>query len=372
MIELIHLEKKYAKMTPLSDVNVTIRDGDVISIIGGSGVGKSTLLRCINMIDPPTGGQIIFNGVDITAPKYDVTQARRKMGMVFQSFNLFGHLTVIENIMLAQIDILKRTRQEAYDKGMELLHLVGLGERGLDYPDQLSGGQKQRVAIARTLAMDPEVILFDEPTSALDPTMVGEVQSVIEKLAKMGKTMMIVTHEMSFARSVANRVFFMAEGGVYEDGTPEQIFENPQKELTKRFIRGLKILQIDVENQNYDFFSCTNRIDQYCAENMLSSLTKYRLHLAFEEMLQVILRPILEKTSIHVTIEHSDKDKSTNMVISYVGDYFDPADCEDELSYKMLCWAVGKIIHTYDESSRLNTLRFDEPTNPSNTQKEDG
>ena len=184
MIELIHLEKKYENATPLADVNAVIRDGDVISVIGPSGTGKSTLLRCINMLERPTGGRILLNGEDITAPGYDLTMVRRRMGMVFQSFHLFGHLTVIENLMIAPIDILKRSRQEAYDTGMELLRRVGLADRALRYPNQLSGGQKQRVAIARTLAMDPDMILFDEPTSALDPAMVGEVQEVIRDLAE--------------------------------------------------------------------------------------------------------------------------------------------------------------------------------------------
>ena len=359
MIELVHLQKKYSTgLTPLKDVCVTINDGDVISIIDGSGVGKSTLLRCINMIDPPTGGQIIFNGVDITAPKYDVTLARRKMGMVFQSFNLFGHLSIIENIMLAQVDILKRSKQEAYDKGIELLKLVGLAGRENDYPDQLSGGQKQRVAIARTLAMDPEVILFDEPTSALDPTMVGEVQSVIVKLAKMGKTMMIVTHEMKFARSVANRIFFMAEGGVYEDGTPEQIFEHPQKELTKRFVFGLKVLEIHADGPDYDFYAGVGQIDQYCLENMVGESLRYRVQLVYDEMFGAILKPVLEKMPAHMTITYDEKTNSVEFSITYDGERYNPAEAEDLFSYEFVEKAAGKIRHEYDEDAKKNTLRL--------------
>lgn len=358
MIELIHLQKKYGQQTPLNDVNTVINDGDVISVIGGSGVGKSTLLRCINMIDPPTGGTILFNGVDITAPKYDVTQARRKMGMVFQSFNLFGHLTVIENIMLAQIDILKRSRQEAYDKGVELLKLVGLAGRELSYPDELSGGQKQRVAIARTLAMDPEVILFDEPTSALDPTMVGEVQAVIDKLAKMGKTMMIVTHEMNFAKSVANRIFFMAEGGIYEDGTPEQIFEKPQKELTKRFIFGLKSLDFEIPGPEFDFYAYVNKLDTYCVENCIANATQHHMRLVFEEMLLVLLASTLEKQSIRVTVDYSDKKKKAEMVFVYGGESFAPADSENTLSYSIVSKMTKSLVHHYDEQQRLNTVAF--------------
>ena len=208
MIKIEHLKKEYPQVTPLKDVSVEIRDGDVVAVIGPSGTGKSTLLRCINQLEKPTSGRVWLDGVEITDKKCDINQVRRKMGMVFQSFNLFGHLTVIENIMLSPMDLLGKTKQEAYDEGMRLLRLVGLAEKALNYPDELSGGQKQRVAIARTLAMDPEIILLDEPTSALDPTMVDEVQEVIRELSGSGKTMMIVTHEMNFARAISNRVFF--------------------------------------------------------------------------------------------------------------------------------------------------------------------
>ena len=239
MIELRHLRKEFDDVTPLEDVNLTINDGDVIAVIGPSGTGKSTLLRCINMLTPPTSGDIIVNGQVITDKSCDINEVRKKMGMVFQSFNLFGHMTVVENIMNPQITLLGKSRQDAYDYAMELLHKVGLGSKALSYPDELSGGQQQRVAIARTLAMDPDIILFDEPTSALDPSMIGEVQSVIGMLAKSGRTMMIVTHEMDFAKKIANRVLFMDGGGIYDDGTPKQIFDNPQKEKTKRFIHRL-------------------------------------------------------------------------------------------------------------------------------------
>ena len=213
MIELRHLKKIYENAEPLKDVSVTINDGDVIAVIGPSGTGKSTLIRCINLLEKPTGGQIFLNGEEITAKGYDVRKARRKMGMVFQSFNLFGHLTVIENLMVPPMDLLGKSRQEAYEKGVELLRRVGLADKALNYPDELSGGQQQRVAIARTLAMDPEIILLAEPPSALDPTMVSEVQAVIRDLSRSGKTMMIVTHEMNFARAISNRVFYMDEGG---------------------------------------------------------------------------------------------------------------------------------------------------------------
>ena len=200
MIEIKHLRKEYDTVTPIEDLSVTVNDGDVISLIGPSGTGKSTLLRCINMLETPTSGHIWIDDTEITDPNCDLDMVRRRMGMVFQSFNLFGHMTVIENIMFSPITLLDKPKQEAYDEGMKLLRMVGLAQKAMNYPDELSGGQKQRIAIARTLAMDPEIILFDEPTSALDPTMVGEVQAVIRDLSTTGKTLMIVTHEMDFAR----------------------------------------------------------------------------------------------------------------------------------------------------------------------------
>ena len=358
MIELIHLEKKYENVTPLKDVNAVINDGDVISVIGPSGTGKSTLIRCINMLERPTSGKILIDGVDITAPKYDLTKARRKIGMVFQSFNLFGHLTVIENIMLAQTDILKKSKKEAYETGVELLKRVGLAGRELQYPEQLSGGQKQRVAIARTLAMNPDVILLDEPTSALDPTMVGEVQAVIRDLAKSGKTMMIVTHEMSFARAICNRVFYMDEGGIYEDGTPEQIFDHPQKENTRRFIRKLKVLEFLIDNENFDFIGASGKIDAYCLQNDIPPRTKYRIQLAFEELLQQQLMPVLKNSPIHVVIEYSPAEEQAEICASYGGGRYDPATAEDEFSYNVLKASVDELHYEYNENAELpNTVK---------------
>ena len=236
MIRIEHLRKEYPTAVPLKDVNIEIHKGDVISVIGPSGTGKSTLIRCINLLDQPTSGKIFIDEEEITAKGADVARIRRKMGMVFQHFNLFPHMTVIENIMSAPMDLLGKSKQEAYDKGIELLRKVGLADKALNYPDVMSGGQKQRVAIARTLAMEPEIILFDEPTSALDPTMIGEVQAVIRMLAKSGITMMIVTHEMEFARNVADKVIFMSDGVIEEEGTPEEVFDNPKSERLQTFL----------------------------------------------------------------------------------------------------------------------------------------
>ena len=338
MIELQHLKKEYPNITPLRDVNAVIREGDVISVIGPSGTGKSTLLRCINLLERPTGGKIILDGEEITAPDCDVTRVRQKMGMVFQSFNLFGHLTIIENIMLAPVELRHKSRQEAFDRGMELLQTVGLAEKYMDYPDELSGGQKQRIAIARTLAMDPEIILFDEPTSALDPTMVGEVQAVIKDLAETGKTMMIVTHEMKFARSVCNRVFYMDQGGIYEDGTPEQIFEHPVRERTRQFIFRLKTLELQISGRTFDFIGSTSEIEKYCYRNQISVLTARRLISVFEELVVQILLPELGDTPMQVLIEHSGEkaEPETMMTVSYIGKAVDPAASENRLAYTIL------------------------------------
>ncbi len=358
MIELVHLEKKYENVTPLKDVNTVIHDGEIISVIGPSGTGKSTLLRCINMLERPTGGQILLDGVDITAPGYDLTQARRRMGMVFQSFNLFGHLTVIENLMLAPMEILKKSKQEAYDTGIALLKRVGMEGRELQYPDQLSGGQKQRVAIARTLAMDPDVILLDEPTSALDPTMVGEVQAVVRDLAGMGKTMMIVTHEMHFARAICSRVFFMDQGGIYEDGTPEQIFDNPQRELTLRFIRQLKVLEIVIESPEHDFTDTGLEIDRYCMQNDIPSYLKYRIRLAFEELVQQMLLPVLKRSPIHITMEYSEQENRAVVIALYGGMRFNPAEGENRFSYNVLSHSVDDISYSYDSKAEYsNNIR---------------
>ena len=236
MIKIEHLRKEYPNITPLKDVSVEINKGDVISIIGPSGTGKSTFLRCLNQLEQPTSGTVTFNGEVITDPKCRMEKIRQKMGMVFQSFNLFANLTVIENITSAPVSLLKMPKQQAYEEGIALLRRVGLADKADVFPDQLSGGQKQRVAIARAIAMKPEMILFDEPTSALDPTMVGEVLQVIRNLAKEGMTMVVVTHEIGFAREVADRIIFMDGGYIVEQGTPEEVIGNPKEARTVDFL----------------------------------------------------------------------------------------------------------------------------------------
>ena len=358
MIKIEHLKKQYPNVTPLKDVSVEIHDGDVISVIGPSGTGKSTLLRCINQLEKPTSGKIWVDDLEITAPKCDINKVRRKMGMVFQNFNLFGHMTVIENIMLAPMDLLGASKQEAYDKGMRLLRTVGLAEKALNYPDELSGGQKQRIAIARTLAMDPDVILLDEPTSALDPTMVGEVQAVIRDLAKTGKTMMIVTHEMNFAKAISNRVFYMDEGGIYEDGSPEQIFDHPQRENTRRFIRKLKVLELNIESRDYDFLGMTGEIENYCHKNQIAPKLQNRVQLVFEETMQLLV-PLLENPRVQAVCEYSEATESAEWMIGYGGPRLDLTGADDDLSLALLRGMTTSMEYAFDGGQALkNRLRL--------------
>ena len=236
VIELVHLQKQFGDHAVLRDINLSVSKGEVLSIIGASGSGKSTMLRCINKLETPSSGQVLYHGEDISGSAVNLSQYRARVGMVFQSFNLFNNMTALNNCIVGQVSVLKRSREEAEKTAMKYLERVGMAPYINARPSQLSGGQKQRVAIARALAMEPEVLLFDEPTSALDPQMVGEVLDVMRSLAESGLTMIVVTHEMAFARDVSTNVVFMADGVICEEGSPKDIFENPQNEKTKEFL----------------------------------------------------------------------------------------------------------------------------------------
>ncbi|MER2058391.1 MAG: amino acid ABC transporter ATP-binding protein [Niallia sp.] len=235
-LKVTNLKKSYGNLEVLKSIDLQVTEGEVVCLIGPSGSGKSTLLRCLNMLEEVTSGEVVVNDFNLTDKKNDINKIRENIGMVFQHFNLFPHLTVLENITLAPVDLKKATPQQAKDKALQLLDRVGLKDKANENPSKLSGGQKQRVAIARALAMNPDIMLFDEPTSALDPEMVGEVLNVIKQLAQEGMTMVIVTHEMGFAREVADRVIFMDNGYIVEEGTPQEIFGNPQNERTQDFL----------------------------------------------------------------------------------------------------------------------------------------
>ena len=307
MIRICHLSKTFTNpdgsvISPLKDVNCEIEKGEVISIIGPSGTGKSTLLRAINMLEPPTSGQIIVDGKDVTAGKYPLDKLRMKMGMVFQSFNLFEHKTVLENIVYAPMELLKLPREKAESEAIELLKKVGMAQKADVFPSSLSGGQKQRVAIARSLAMHPEVILFDEPTSALDPTMVGEVLSVIRQLAKEGMTMLIVTHEMRFARDVSTRIFFMNEGIIYEDGTPEQIFEHPVRSATKAFVNRIQKLVYEIDSNAFDFLQIHTGINRFCLKYNLSD----KAGLAYDIVKEMLFEHLAQLRPLTLRLTHAE------------------------------------------------------------------
>ena len=307
LLRITHLKKSYASLNVLRDINVDIHRGEVISIIGPSGTGKSTFLRCLNLLEQPTNGSIIVDGEDILAKGYPVNRLRQKMGMVFQSFNLFEHKTVLENVIFAPCQLRHVPEEKAREEGLALLRKVGLAEKADVYPSSLSGGQKQRVAIARALAMKPDVILFDEPTSALDPTMVGEVLSVIRQLAKEGMTMLIVTHEMKFAHDVSTRIFFMYDGYIHEDGSPEQIFENPVHSATKAFIQRIRKEVFEIEGPDFDFLGMHSTMGAFCHKYGIAEKLE-KAEMLTDKMLDDVManyRPIT------VRITHSEQSAVT-------------------------------------------------------------
>ena len=323
MIQINNLSKSFGKLSVLENISTEINKGDVISIIGPSGCGKSTFMRCINLLEKPTKGEIIIDGNNILAKNADVYGLRKKMGMVFQSFNLFSHLMIIENIMLAPVSLRKLSRQQAYKEGLEFLEMVGLGAKAMAFPDELSGGQKQRAAIARALAMRPEILLLDEPTSALDPTMVSEVLAVIRKLAASGMTMMIVTHEMKFAKDVSGRVFYMDEKGIYEDGIPAQIFDAPQKPKTRAFIKKISSFAYDIQGKSFDLYELQARVEGFLEKQMFTEGRIRNIQLVCEELLSGILLRSFPDVHIALTVEYSDASGEVTVQAEFTGEIYD-------------------------------------------------
>ena len=320
MIELRNITKQFGENVIFQNVNAVVHPGDVIAVIGPSGCGKSTLLNCINLLVPASGGQVLFEGVDLMDKSCDLNHYRQKIGMVFQSFNLFSHMTVLENVMKPQVTLLHRSREEACEKAMHYLSMVGMADRALRYPDDLSGGQKQRVAIARTLAMDPELILMDEPTSALDPTMVGEVEYVLKKLAKEGRTMLIVTHDMRLARELSSRVFYMDEKGIYEDGPTEQIFDHPLREKTRSFVNRIKTLELSIDSKYFDYIGAMREIELYSDKLGFSKQNAKKLQLLFEEACMELILPRLgEKPTLRAVFEYEEKNESLRLTLHHAG-----------------------------------------------------
>lgn len=350
MIEIKNLRKEFANSVPLKNICATINDGETVSIIGPSGAGKSTLLRCINLLEKPTSGQIVIDGKNITDPKCNVTLLRQKVGMVFQSFNLFEHYTVIENVMLPAVELQKKSRTEAYERAMELLSLVGMDGRYLQYPDMLSGGQRQRVAIARTLSMDPDILLLDEPTSALDPAMTDEVRSVICKLGTLGKTMLVVTHEMYLAREISSRILFLDKGVIVEDGTPEQIFDDPQNESTRRFVNRAKVFETRIESEKPDFNGIADQIMKYGYKNNIDQKIIYSLILVFEELCGQILIPEIYGPNILFSAEYRSDENKMTVFAEYNGEPFNPLDSGNRISLSILKSRIKNVVFTKADS----------------------
>ncbi len=355
MIKVEHLSKKYGDLIVLKDISTEIKKGEVVSIIGPSGTGKSTFLRCLNLLDQPTSGSISIDGEDILDKKTNAAKIRQKMNMVFQSFNLFSHLSVLENLTLAPIKLKGISKTEAEKKSMDLLRLVGLAEKADNYPDELSGGQKQRVAIARCLAMEPEIILFDEPTSALDPTMVSEVLSVIRRLAKEGMTMAIVTHEMAFARDVSNRVFYMDQGLIYEEGSPEQIFDAPKKERTKAFINRIRNLVFTIQSQDFDLYALNAEVELFCEKQFLAKKLRDNLLLIIEELL-LIYQPYLGNVKLLLTVAYSEKTEVLELNCQADGkpfNFLESNSLPDEIGLNLIKSFSSKIDYDWKDNKNL-------------------
>ncbi len=359
MIKVEHLSKSFGDLVVLKDISTEIRKGEVVSIIGPSGTGKSTFLRCLNLLDRPTSGSIMIDGMDILTHPTAVTQVRQRMNMVFQSFNLFAHLSVLDNLTLAPRKLRGVDRLSAEKKARDLLRLVGLAEKAHAFPDELSGGQKQRVAIARCLAMEPEIILFDEPTSALDPTMVSEVLAVIRKLAREGMTMAIVTHEMDFARDVSHRVFYMDQGLIYEEGTPQQIFNDPQKDRTRVFINRIRSLTRHITTSDFDLYALNSEIDIFCERHDLSRQARNNVQLLVEEVLE-LHRPRLSAGPLDLTISYSEKAGTLELLLdseAVGGDPLEPGAEDDGLALLVIRGFSHQLdYHLHQGRGRLHVL----------------
>jgi len=359
MIKVRNLSKHYGDLVVLKDINADIEKGEVISIIGPSGTGKSTFLRCLNLLETPTGGQIFIDEIPLLDKKTDVPKLRQRMGMVFQSFNLYSHLSILENLTLGPIKLLGKSRAEANKKAVELLKLVGLAEKVYNFPDELSGGQKQRVAIARCMAMEPEILLFDEPTSALDPTMVSEVLAVIRRLAKEGITMVIVTHEMEFARSISTRVFYMDEGLIYEEGSPQQIFGNPQKEKTKAFINRIRSLNFHITSKNYDLYAIQAEMEAFCEKHTLSTKVTGYVMLIVEEVLLLLS----DYSDVNLNLSYSEKDGSLELVCESAGTPVNPLEegvLEDNIGLLLIRARCQTVDYNYQNQKNILILRVKE------------
>lgn len=359
MIQIEGLCKNYGNLRVLQNISLDVRKGDIISIIGPSGTGKSTLLRCLNLLEQPSSGSIHVDGINLLDTKTHIPAIRQRMNMVFQSFNLFAHLSVLDNLSIGPVKLLKKSRAKAEQEAMDYLKLVGLAEKAQYYPDELSGGQKQRVAIARCLAMQPEIILFDEPTSALDPTMVSEVLAVIRRLAKEGLTMLIVTHEMDFARDVSTRVLYMDEGGIYEAGTPAQIFDAPQRPKTRTFINRIRRFNYQINGPDYDLYAMNAEIVAFCEKQILSKGIYQKVLLLVEELL-LLHKDRLQLAPLNISIAHAEKQNALEILLEQTGDAYNPlaaAKTEEDLSLRIITGLATSISYEYQaDTNRIGLM----------------
>ena len=359
LIEVKGLKKSFGSLEVLKGIDLTVEQGERVAIIGGSGCGKSVFLRSLCLLEKPDAGQVFIDGQEITANGARVDEIRRSMGMVFQKFHLFSEMDVMDNLCLAPTHILHMPREQAEEKAMELLRQVGLSSRAHAWPTVLSGGQQQRIAICRCLMMEPKVLLFDEPTSALDPTMVGEVLAVIRMLAKRDLGMLIVTHEMNFAREVADRVLFFADGSIYEQGTPAEIFDAPKREKTVSFIHKIKYFTYEITHRDFDLMQLQGGIQNFGEKYGLDQRHTYRLQMCCEELIYEMLNrcyPNREMVNMNLSISHAESDGATQIDIDCGGARYNPFEQEeDNLGVTILKKMSRQLdFHYADERNRIN------------------
>ncbi|MDY6916043.1 MAG: amino acid ABC transporter ATP-binding protein [Candidatus Cloacimonadota bacterium] len=359
MIRVENLAKNYGKTPVLKNINININQGEVISIIGPSGSGKSILLRCLNLLELPSSGLIMVDGIDIMKNLQKINKLIQKMGMVFQSYNLFPHPTVLENLTISSIKLLNIPKTEAEKNALLLLQLVGLGKKINSYDDELSSGeQKQRVAIALCLSMNPEIILFDELASALDPTMISEVLTVMRNLAREGMTILVVTHEMDFACDVSNQVIYMDEGTIYEEGSTHQIFNNPQKNKTNRFINRIRSFHYQIDSPNYDLYSINAGIKKFCHKHALGDEIVNKTQLITEELIELYKSNYLE-IKAELTLAYSEKNRELTLSFLYKGDkknLLNSQEITNEIAIKIVKNYCKEISFSY--SNRQNILEL--------------
>ena len=365
VIEVHGLRKSFGNLEVLRGIDLTVEAGERIAIIGGSGCGKSVFLRCVELLETPNAGQIFVDGEELTAPNVDIDRVRRKLGMVWQKFNLFTHMNVMENLTVAPVKLLGLSKDEARQKALELLAQVGLTSKADVFPEVLSGGQQQRIAICRSLMMNPKVILFDEPTSALDPTMVGEVLAVIRMLAKQSLTMIIVTHEMNFAREVATRILFFADGEIYEQGTPAEIFDAPKRPKTVAFIHKQKYFSYEISEREFDLMKLQGGIQMFAEKYGLSLRRTNRLQLGCEELIYEMLANSCEGDAVKISLDvtYAEFDNSVAIKLSCAGKNYNPLakDFDEPDEENLGATILHKLAKNYSHefSDEVNHIEFE-------------